>query len=52
MVSRAHRYDRGIEKAQPQTVTIVQCSQGGLLILKLHKSMFMTAIKKIKIGSP
>lgn len=46
MVKKAHCYDRGIEKAEPQTVIIVQCSPEGPLSLKLHKSMFMTTIKK------
>lgn len=50
MVKKAHCYDQGIEKAEPQTVIIVQGSQEGFLSLKLHKSMFMTAIKKGKRG--
>lgn len=45
MVKKAHCYDQGIEKAEPQTVIIVQGSQEGFLPLKLHKSMFMTTIK-------
>lgn len=48
MVKKAHCYDWGIEKAEPQAVIIVQCSREGLLSLKLHKSMFMTTIKKKK----
>lgn len=52
MVDRAHRYDRGIEKAELQTGIIVQGSPEGLLLLQLHKSMFMTIIKKSKIESP